>query len=201
MLKQSTTCPAIQTTKFRAPQATMALLRDSLLLTFIFLACSPGSVSTSSNITDHGALMSFKSHVSMDPSGALVQWGNLSVPMCQWPGVTCGLKGRRLGRVVALNLVGLNLVGTITTALGNLTYLRQLDLSSNHFHGILPPELGNLHDLETLVLSQNSIPGYIPPSLANCSRLVIIALDTNKLQGELPSELSSAHRKISSSST
>ena len=87
----------------------------------------------------------------MDPSGALVQWGNLSVPMCQWSGVACGLKGRRLGRVVALNLAGLILAGTITTALGNLTYLRLLDLSLNHFHDILPPELGNLRDLETLI--------------------------------------------------
>jgi len=104
----------------------MVLLRELLLLTFILLACSPCYVSTS-NTTDHGTLMLFKSHVSMDPSGAQVQWGNLSIPMCQWPYVACGLKGR-LGRVVALNLTSLNLVGTITSALGNLTYLRLLDL-------------------------------------------------------------------------
>jgi len=158
----------------------MVLLRELLLLTFVLLACSPCYVSTS-NTTDHGALMSFKSHVSMDPSGALVQWGNLSVPMCQWPGVACGLKGSRLGRVVALNLTNLNLVGTITTALGNLTYLRLLDLSLNHFHGIMQPELGNLRDLETLVLGHNSIQRYIPPSLMNCSHLVIISLYGNMI--------------------
>jgi len=157
----------------------MALLQELLLLTFVLLECSPCYVSTS-NTTDHGALMSFKSHVSMDPSGALVQWGNLSVPMCQWPCVACGLKGR-LGRVVALNLTSLNLVGTITTALGNLTYLRLLDLSLIHFHGIMQPELGNLRDLETLVLGQNSIQRYIPPSLMNCSHLVIISLYGNMI--------------------
>jgi hypothetical protein len=98
--------------------------------------------------------------------------------------------------VVALNLTSLNLVGTITTVLGNLTYLRLLDLSLNHFHGVMPPELGNLRDLETLVLGHNSIQGYIPPSLMNCSHLVI-SLYGNMIQGEIPSEVSSLHNLLS----
>jgi hypothetical protein len=158
MLKQ--TQPSQQPNSELHLQAAMALLQESLLLTLVLLASYPGYVSTS-NTTDYLALMSFKSHVSMDPSGALVQWGNLSVPTCQWPGVACGFKGSQLGRVVALNLTRLNLVGTITTVLGNLTYLRLLDLSWNHFHGILPPELGNLRDLEYLVLQVNSIIGRL----------------------------------------
>ncbi|WVZ77355.1 hypothetical protein U9M48_025233 [Paspalum notatum var. saurae] len=184
-------------------------LRELPLFTFVFLACSPGSLalapassisrtSTSSNTTDYLVLRLFKSQVRSDPSGALAPWSSsnkLSVlPMCQWPGVACGLKGSRLGRVVALNLTKLNLLGTITTALGNLTYLRLLDLSWNHFHGVLPAELGNLRDLETLVLSYNSIQGHIPTSLMNCSRLFSIFLYGNKLQGEIPLEFSSLHK-------
>jgi Leucine-rich repeat (LRR) protein len=94
--------------------------------------------------------------------------------MCRWRGVACGLRGHRRGHVVALDLPELNLTGTISPALGNLTYLRRLNLSSNGFQGILPPELGNIHDLETLQLTYNSISGQIPPSLSNCSHLIEI---------------------------
>ncbi|PVH65836.1 hypothetical protein PAHAL_1G086500 [Panicum hallii] len=179
----------------------MLLLRKpSFLLAFVLLASSAGLVvpaasspvpSTGSSVTDRLALISFGSLVRGDPSRALASWGNLSVPMCRWRGVACGLRGRRRGRVVELGLAELNLVGTISPALGNLTYLRHLRLPWNRFHGVLPPELGNLRDLQTLNLSYNSIQGRIPPSLSNCSRLVSISLYGNKLQGEIPSELSS----------
>ncbi|GJN19338.1 hypothetical protein PR202_gb06605 [Eleusine coracana subsp. coracana] len=171
------------------------LLLGFLLLAFISLSCSATNTgqalfaahgASASNIADHLALMSFKSHIRSDPSRALSTWGNLSLPICQWHGVGCGLSGRRRGRVVALDLAELNLLGTITPALGNLTYLRQ-------FHGILPPELGNLHDLETLQINYNSIVGVISPSLSNCSHLTEISVYGNKIHGGIPSELFSLH--------
>ncbi|CAO2146164.1 unnamed protein product [Urochloa humidicola] len=183
----------------------MVLLLEYLLLAFVSLACCTTSMtqtplilaahaaSTTSNVSDHLTLMALKSLVTSDPSRALATWGNQSVPLCQWQGVLCGLKGSRHGRVVALDLGELNLVGTITPALGNLTYLRLLNLSSNHFHGILPPELGNLHDLEDLQLSYNSIEGQIPSSLSNCSHLINISINVNKLQGVIPKEFGSLH--------
>ncbi|KAG0532327.1 hypothetical protein BDA96_04G099100 [Sorghum bicolor] len=171
----------------------MALLRESILLAFVFLTCSVASLppTATSNTTDYLALMLFKSLVKGDPMRALESWGNRSIPMCQWHGVACGSRGHRRGHVVALDLTGLNLLGTISPALANITYLRQLNLPQNRFYGILPPELGNIHDLETLDLSYNSIEGQIPPSLSNCSRFVEILLDSNKLQGGIPSEFSS----------
>ncbi|KAG2630646.1 hypothetical protein PVAP13_3KG540100 [Panicum virgatum] len=182
----------------------MVLFLEHLLLAFVSLACCTTSMTqtslflaahaaSTSNSSDHLALMAFKSQVSSDPSRALATWGNRSVPMCQWQGVSCGLKGRRHGRVVVLDLGELDLVGTVTPALGNLTYLRLLNLSSNHFHGILPPELRNLYDLEDLQLSYNSIEGKIPPSLSNCSHLVNISINDNKLQGLIPGEFGSLH--------
>ena len=155
----------------------MVLLLESLLLTFIFLACHAKHVapqalleapatSTPGGISDYLALMSFKSRIMSDPSRSLASCGNLSLPMCQWQGVVCGLSRSRRGRVVVLDPGELNLLGTITPALGNLTYMRRLNLAQNHFHGALPQELGNLHDLETLQLSYNSIQGQIPPSLS-----------------------------------
>ncbi|GJN19335.1 hypothetical protein PR202_gb06602 [Eleusine coracana subsp. coracana] len=145
------------------------------------------------NIADQLTLLLFKSRIRSDPSRALATWGNLSLPICQWHGVGCGLSGRRRGRVVALDLAELNLLGTITPALGNLTYLRQLHLSGNRFHGILPQELGNLHDLEKLQINYNSIVGVIPPLLSNCSHLIEISVYRNKIHGGIPSELFSLY--------
>ncbi|GJM90596.1 hypothetical protein PR202_ga06895 [Eleusine coracana subsp. coracana] len=181
------------------------LLLEYLLLAFIFLSCPATYMTHASlasrgpstpNIVDQLALMSFKSRIRSDPSRALATWGNLSLPICRWRGVACGLRGRSRGRVVALDLAELNLLGTITPALGNLTHLRQLDLSSNRFHGILPPELGNLHDLEILYLYYNSIDGQIPPSLSNCSNLIGFSVYHNKLQGGIPTELFSLHNLL-----
>ncbi|TKW37274.1 hypothetical protein SEVIR_1G036500v4 [Setaria viridis] len=169
----------------------MLLLGESFLLAFMFLTSSAGfvvpalSISTSS-ITDRLALISFKSLITSDPSQALASWGNLSIPMCQWHGVACGLRGRRRGHVVELGLEELNLVGTITPALGNLTYLRRLHLSRNHFHGMLPQELGNLPDLETLQLSSNQFSGMIPDSLGNLSALTFLSIATNNIEGSIP---------------
>lgn len=177
----------------QAPLEAMVLLRESILLAFVFLTCSVASLppTATNNTTDYLALMLFKSLVKGDPMGALASWGNLSIPMCQWRGVACGSRGHRRGHAVTLDLTGLSLLGTISPALANITYLRWLNLPQNRFYGILPAELGNIHDLETLDLSYNSIEGQIPPSLSNCSRFVEILLDSNKLQGEIPSEFSS----------
>ncbi|KAF8749626.1 hypothetical protein HU200_012644 [Digitaria exilis] len=113
--------------------------------------------------------------------------------MCNWHGVVCGLRGHRRGRVVALDLAELNLLGTIAPALGNLTHLRWLHLPWNRFHGILPSQLGNLQELTHLDLSLNSIGGQIPLSLSNCSCLVNILLHDNNLLGTIPSKFKSLH--------
>ncbi|XBI42691.1 hypothetical protein VPH35_107547 [Triticum aestivum] len=181
----------------------MGLLIEPLLLAIIFLACSAGSATSmapaslstfetsTSNTTDHLALMSFNSFITSDPSQALASWGtdNLSVPLCRWRDVTCGMRGRRRARVVALDLPELGLHGTVAPELGNLTYLRRLHLPGNNLHGVLPPELGGLPDLSHLNLSDNSFQGRIPASLSNCTRLERLMLFNNSFQGDIPQEL------------
>lgn len=122
-------------------------------------------------VDDRLALMSFMSGMTANSSLAFARssWGNRSVPTCEWRGMACGLSGRRRGRVVALDLPGLGLGGTVPPELGNLTYLRRLHLPANHLHGVLPLELGSLPDLRHLNLSYNSFQGRIPASLSNCS--------------------------------
>ncbi|KAM0925011.1 hypothetical protein ACQ4PT_004496 [Festuca glaucescens] len=165
---------------------------SSLCLPCPASAIHVATLSTAENATsatDHQALVSFRSLIKGDPLQALSSWGNQSIPMCQWRGVTCGMRGHRRGRVVALDLRGLNLLGTIASSIGNLTYLRQLGLQENRFYGNIPSELGHLVGLENLNFSSNSIGGDIPPSLASCVHLQVVCLNHNKLQGVIPSAL------------
>ncbi|XBI01861.1 hypothetical protein VPH35_130534 [Triticum aestivum] len=164
----------------------------SLLLA---LAASMGSAPiahagiATSNSSDHSALLSFKSLIRDDPLQALESWGNRTMPMCQWHGVACGRRGRRRGRVVALDLSDLNLLGAISTSVANLTFLRRLRLHSNRLHGAMPSELGHLRYLKHLNLSRNTLDGAIPPSLSRCWHLESISLAYNRLKGEVPREL------------
>ncbi|KAJ4891491.1 putative LRR receptor-like serine/threonine-protein kinase [Raphanus sativus] len=136
---------------------------------------------------DRKALLVFKSQVSANNRLALVSW-NDSTPLCQWKGVTCGRKHKR---VTGLDLGGLQLGGIISPAIGNLSFLRSLNLEENSFGGTIPKEVGKLSRLQQLNMSYNNLKGVIPTSLSNCSRLVTLVLTSNNLVSGLPSELGS----------
>jgi len=93
-----------------------------LLLLFVVISTILllGSCQTtpSSNNEDREALLDLKSFITSDPSGALSSWGNGSSE-CTWTGVNC----KNGGRVTELDLKALNLVGTISPHIGNLTAL------------------------------------------------------------------------------
>ncbi|KAF7089496.1 hypothetical protein CFC21_092458 [Triticum aestivum] len=183
----------------------MAMAALSLLLVAVFfLACSvathllpgaPEPAASAASVEDYNALLSFRSLVRGDPSRALASWTSSGAhdgpapPPCQWRGVSCGTTGRRRGRVVALDLPGLGLLGTLSPALANLTHLRRLHLPGNRLQGALPAELGRLRELSHLNLSDNAIGGRLPPSLSRCRHLRTVLLHTNKLQGHIPPEL------------
>ncbi|RLM78897.1 hypothetical protein C2845_PM12G06750 [Panicum miliaceum] len=171
----------------------MELLVTFLLFTTVafplsWLASTSQAASVS---TDQLALLSFKKFVSDDPNGVLKSWGRAAsnVSYCQWHGLKCGSRGRRRGRVTALELPGLNIYGIISPALANITFLRSLDLSQNHLRGSLPHEFSLLQNVNHFDLSFNTLDGEIPPSLSRCSNLRNISLGFNNLQGGIPEEL------------
>ena len=74
------------------------------------------------------------------------------------------------------------LSGSIFTETGNLTYMEDLELSSNFLHGRIPSEIGYLSSLTNLLLSFNSL------SLCILSSLTILALPSKSLIGSIPTQ-------------
>ncbi|XP_058004362.1 putative receptor-like protein kinase At3g47110 isoform X5 [Hevea brasiliensis] len=139
------------------------------------------------NETDQLALLKFKARISSDPYQIFNSW-NHSLPFCQWYGITCS---RRHQRVTSMVLKGQNLTGSISPYIGNLSFLRVLNLRNNIFNGQIPQEVGNLFRLQAFNLQNNAIQGEIPVNLTRCSHLWLINLQNNYLTGKIPAELGS----------
>ncbi|KAB2063998.1 hypothetical protein ES319_A10G258600v1, partial [Gossypium barbadense] len=136
------------------------------------------------NETDQQVLLQFKVKIIGDQ---LRSW-NSSIHFCQWLGVTCGRKHQRVTR---LELQFQKLSGSLSPYIGNLSFLRELNLSGNNFRDDIPQEIGGLRRLETLSLINNSLSGEIPSNLSACSKLTLVDMTGNQLTGEIPSVLGS----------
>ncbi|TMW85190.1 hypothetical protein EJD97_023606, partial [Solanum chilense] len=71
-------------------------------------------------------------------------------------------------------------ISTITTT---------IDLSSNHFEGVIPETLKDLSSLWLLNLSHNNLIGHIPMELEQLNTLEALDLSWNRLTGKIPQEL------------
>ncbi|XWS53007.1 hypothetical protein CRYUN_Cryun11dG0120800 [Craigia yunnanensis] len=135
--------------------------------------------------SDREALLAIKSQINLDPLGVTSSWNN-SVALCQWQGITCG---RRHQRITKLDLSHQRLGGTLSPHVGNLSFLRFINLQNNNFHGVIPPEIGRLSSLESLILKYNSFGGTIPANLSHCSNLIQFIAIRNSFVGNIPTEL------------
>ncbi|KAJ9175876.1 hypothetical protein P3X46_014384 [Hevea brasiliensis] len=139
------------------------------------------------NETDRLALLEFKARIPHDPLGVMSSW-NDSINFCLWQGVTCS---HRHQRVISLNLMSLQLAGSISPHIGNLSFLRELSLDNNSFSQEIPSEIGRLSRLQYLYLLNNSLSGGIPSNLSGCSNLIKFHVYNNQLIGEIPIEIGS----------
>ncbi|KAL0009430.1 hypothetical protein SO802_010932 [Lithocarpus litseifolius] len=179
---------------FTALFSTYLHMNMILLITITLLCFQPATFSaTSTNETDRLALLKFKRSIVNDPHGILISW-NDSIQFCNWHGITCG---RRHQRVTTLELQGHDLRGTISAYIGNLTFLRTINLLNNSFYGEIPNEVGHLFRLQDLNLFTNKLGGEIPGSLTNCSELRTMDLSWNELVGTIPMGLGSLTKLLS----
>ncbi|GAY69401.1 hypothetical protein CUMW_271680, partial [Citrus unshiu] len=140
-----------------------------------------------SNETDQLALLEFKAKVTHDPLEVLSSW-NYSRHFCQWKGVACS---RRHKRVTGLRLPSLLLQGSLSPHIGNLRFLRVLDLKNNSFRNEIPQAIGYLFRLQKLMLYNNSFGGQIPDNISHCVNLESLGLGVNELVGKVPGKLGS----------
>lgn len=149
---------------------------------FLFFSLIQANAASAGNDTDLLSLIAIKNRL-----GGLSFW-NRSQHFCQWQGITCG---RRHRRVTELNLYDQSLVGSIAPHIGNLSFLRVIDLTNNSLYGEIPQEIVHLHRLQYLSTRDNAFEGKIPSNISQCTNLVHIDLGGNNLSGEILVELGS----------
>ncbi|CAH2059233.1 unnamed protein product [Thlaspi arvense] len=157
---------------------------------------------------DGEALLSFRSGISSS-DGVIGQWRPEDPDPCNWKGVTCDTKTKRvialslthhklrgplppeIGKLDQLRLLNLHnndLYDSIPTALGNCTALERVYLQNNYFTGPIPSEMGNLSELKNLDMSSNDLSGAIPASLVQLKKLANFNVSNNFLVGKIPSD-------------
>lgn len=88
------------------------------------------------------------------------------------------------------------MVGVISPHIGNLSFLRTLNLMNNSFQGEIPQELGRMFRIENMYLSNNSLRGEIPVNISHCSNLLHLYLPYNNLVGKIPMEFGSLTKLV-----
>ncbi|CAO2828124.1 unnamed protein product [Amaranthus hypochondriacus] len=156
---------------------------------------------------DKEALLDFKHRIKHDPFKLLSDWLPNTDCCATWRGVYCDPLH---GRVVNLTFYDpddfeypddINLSGSLSPFLGNLTFLQVLDLSNCKELsgpiptqlGPLPSQLGQMKNLLQLDLSNNPLSlGNIPNWLSNCP-LSTLKLANTGITGNLRKWLSSSN--------
>ncbi|XP_010244139.1 PREDICTED: protein STRUBBELIG-RECEPTOR FAMILY 8-like [Nelumbo nucifera] len=174
-------------------------------LTVIFTLPLVRSATDSSDVQALQVLYS-----SLNSSPLLTGWKSNAGDPCgeSWKGVTC-----QGSSVVAIQISGLGLSGTLGYMLSSLFSLKALDLSGNNIHDSIPYQLppnltslnlannnlsGNLpYSISTMVslnylnLGHNSISQSIGDIFANLQSLSVLDLSFNNFSGNLPNSFGS----------
>ncbi|KAK0579219.1 hypothetical protein LWI29_022929 [Acer saccharum] len=137
-------------------------------------------------ITDQSSLIALKDHITHDPNNCLANNWTASTSVCNWVGLTCDSQNNK---VIVLNLTSMGITGTIPPHIGNLSFLVQLRLRNNRFHGSLLLDIVHLHRLEILHLGLNSFQGEISSWLGSLPKLQILYLFRNNFTGSIPEEI------------
>ncbi|KAH7525285.1 hypothetical protein FEM48_Zijuj06G0208800 [Ziziphus jujuba var. spinosa] len=98
--------------------------------------------------------------------------------------------GRWHKLMTILDLKSKDLMGSISSHVGNLSFLRTLDLLNNIFTSQIPPQILPLSRLTKLLLYSNTLRGPIPQIyISHCFGLQLLDLANNFLTGKVPTEV------------
>ena len=130
---------------------------------------------------DYDALMALYNRTGGANWADNTNWGTGCPCDNNWYGIQCAD-----GRVISIVLDDNQLTGSLPNEIGNLSYLRTLNLYTNSITGAIPLEIGNLDSLRNLSLARNQLKGLLPDTLANLSQLRDVRLWSNLLSGPIP---------------
>ncbi|KAH0679199.1 hypothetical protein KY284_020284 [Solanum tuberosum] len=103
-----------------------------------------------------------------------------------------GLIPTNIGNIrglMALGLVGNNLIGSIPSDVGGLKQFQGLYLHNNKLQGHIAEEVCHLSNLVELTLDDNELSGLISECIGYLSMLQVISLSSNTLSSTFPSSL------------
>ncbi|CAL5351636.1 unnamed protein product [Camellia sinensis] len=137
------------------------------------------------------ALIAIKSNL-VDPIEHLKNWNKGDPCTSRWRGVLCFDSVMTDGylHVQELQLLNMNLSGSLAPELGKLSQLNILDFMWNDLTGSIPKEIGNIASLKLLLLNGNKLSGSIPNELGYLSKLNRLQIDLNQISGPVPDSFS-----------
>ncbi|KAM5560747.1 putative LRR receptor-like serine/threonine-protein kinase [Rosa sericea] len=166
------------------------MLRLSFWWCLIGLACSCFflvAVAQVTNPSEVDALRAVKGSL-IDSGKHLRNWDKGDPCKANWTGVLCfgdvGTDGYL--HVRELQLLSMNLSGTLAPELGKLSQLLILDFMWNDLSGTIPKEIGNITSLKLLLLNGNKLSGSLPDELGYLENLNRLQVDQNHLSGSIP---------------
>ncbi|GLU02621.1 hypothetical protein SLE2022_198660 [Rubroshorea leprosula] len=167
----------------------------------VFVGCfflSSLLVGAQKNITqpdEENALRTIKRSL-FDPNKNLNNWNRGDPCTSDWTGVLCfnSIPDDGYLHVQELQLLNLNLSGTLSPALGRLSHLEILDFMWNKITGSIPKEIGNITTLKLLLLNGNQLTGSLPDELGYLPNLSRIQIDQNNISGPVPASFANLNK-------
>ena len=142
----------------------------------ILVSCHIVSSSGATRPKEIAALQAFRSAVT---NPTRLAWDGLSDPCAIVTWIACSVDPTGLSYITFLNVANFTLGGTVSPALGNVTDLQQLYLSSNDFTGAVPSSLGLLSGLKEVHLNENRFSMIPAGFFVGLTSLTTALLDTN----------------------
>lgn len=132
-----------------------------------------------------------------DPLGRLDSWNRGDPCVGNWSRVICDnatVAGDGYFHVNELQLLRLNLSGTLAPELGQLTHMKIMDFMWNSIGGSIPKEVGNITALKLLLVNGNQLTGSLPEEMGFLPNLDRIQIDQNHISGSIPKSFANLNK-------
>ncbi|PWA71814.1 leucine-rich repeat protein kinase family protein [Artemisia annua] len=133
---------------------------------------------------------------SFNDPDTLSNWGRGDPCQSNWTAVLCFNRTLDDGylHVRELQLLSLNLSGTLSPAFGQFSNMEILDVMWNKITGSIPKEIGELRNLRLLLLNGNQLTGSLPEELGYLPNLDRIQIDQNFISGPIPTSFANLNK-------